>query len=155
MLTLRRAQAADAPAMLALQQRAFAEEARRCGTRDIPPLMEQVGAISAHIAHEIALVATLDGLLVGCVRGIVDGRVCTVRGLVVEPAHHGAGIGSRLLKALEAELQGVERIDLTTNTAMPGNVPFYERHGYRVTEHTRPMPGIVLAQMSKRFTEAG
>lgn len=99
MLTLRHAQASDAAAMRALQQRAFAEEARRCGT------------------------------LVGCVRGLVDDRICTVRGLVVAPLHHGGGIGSRLLKALEAELRGVE--------------------------HTRPVPGIVLAQMSKPFVSAG
>jgi hypothetical protein len=32
---------------------------------------------------------------------------------------------------------------------MEGNVPFYERHGYRVTETTTPISGITLAHMSK------
>ena len=32
---------------------------------------------------------------------------------------------------------------------MERNVPFYERHGYRVVEYTTPIAGITLAQMSK------
>ena len=54
-----------------------------------------------------------------------------------------------LLKALEDSLPNVARFDLTTNTVMEGNVPFYERHGYRVTELTRYSEGVTLAQMSK------
>lgn len=135
--------------MFRVQQRAFEEEGRRCGTRDIPPLTEQVESIATHIQQQIALVATLQGVVVGCVRGVIDRDVCTVRALVVEPTHQGLGIGKRLLQALEAELQGVARIDLTTNTIMEGNVPFYERQGYEVRAYTRPMAGLTLAQMSK------
>lgn len=149
MLTIRRATAADATPMLALQRRAFVEEARRSGTEDIPPLTEQLDSIAAHIAHQTAIVATLGDRIVGGVRGVVENRVATIRGLVVDPAHHGHGIGSQLLQALEAALPDVERIDLTTSTLMESNVPFYERHGYRVTEYTLPVPTITLAQMSK------
>lgn len=149
MLTIRRATAADATPMLALQRRAFVEEARRSGTEDIPPLTEPLASIAAHIERETAIVATLGDRIVGGVRGVVENRVATIRGLVVDPAHHGHGIGSKLLKALEAALPDVERIDLTTSTLMERNVPFYERHGYRVTEYTLPVPTIRLAQMSK------
>jgi hypothetical protein len=34
---------------------------------------------------------------------------------------------------------------------MEGNVPFYEKHGYRVEERTEPIPGIVLAHKSKHL----
>lgn len=136
--------------MLALQRRAFEEEGRRCGTRDIPPLTEPVDAIAAHIRSQLALVATHgDERIVGCVRGVVEQDVCTVRALVVDPAVQGCGIGTRLLRALEAALQGVRRIALTTNTVMEGNVPFYQRHGYEVDTYTEPAPGIRLAHLSK------
>ena len=45
--------------------------------------------------------------------------------------------------------------DRTTNTLVPGNVQFYERHGYTVHELTRHGETIVLAQMRKRGRAAG
>lgn len=136
--------------MLALQRRAFAEEARRCGTLDIPPMTEPLEAIARHVREQLALTARDGAAIVGCVRGIVEDRVCTVRALVVEPAHHGRGIGTTLLRAIEdAARDSVARFDLTTNTVMEGNVPFYERHGYRVTGRTPFTESVVLAHLSK------
>jgi len=153
-LTIERALVHDAGTMHGLQLRAFEEEGRRCDRRDIPPLQETVDAIVDHIRTQIALVAKDDGRIVGCVRGLLENRVCTIRALVVEPSMHGNGLGSALLEALEAELTHIDRVDLTTNTIMERNVTFYERHGYRVVEFTTPIPGITLAQMSKSFTPA-
>ena len=139
----------DAPSMFDLQQRAFAEEGRRSGSRDIPPLAERVDSMIEHIRSQTALVARDSGKLVGSVRGIVSGPVCTIRALAVDLGHQGLGIGSALLAALENALPAVAKFDLTTNTVMEGNVPFYERHGYRVTELTRHSDLITLAQMTK------
>ena len=50
---------------------------------------------------------------------------------------------------LQAALPAVERFDLTTNLAMEQNVPFYERHGWRLVRIDRLDGGIALAQMSK------
>ena len=126
--------------MYGIQRRAFEEEGRRCGTREIPPLQEQVDTIADHVRTQIALVAKEDDAIVGCVRGLLDNRVCTIRALVVEPSKHGRGIGSALLKALEAELCNVDRVDLTTNTIMEGNVPFYERPGTASPSSPRRFP---------------
>ena len=71
------------------------------------------------------------------------------RGLSVEPAHHGRGIGAALLWAIEAAHPNVARFELTTSTVMAGNVRFYERLGYRVHDLTRHSDKITLAQMSK------
>lgn len=149
MITICLADATDVDAMHSIQMRAFEEEGRRCGTRDIPPLQEQPESIAEHVRSQIALVAREGSNIVGCVRGLRDGQVCTIRALVVEPSKHGQGVGSALLRALEAELSDIERIDLTTNTIMEGNVAFYERHGYRVYERTEPIPGIKLAHLTK------
>jgi predicted N-acetyltransferase YhbS len=139
----------DAPTMLELQRRAFAEEGRRSGSQDIPPLTEPLDAVIEHIQKQTALVARDNGKIIGTIRGIIKGRVCTIRALAVEPARHGLGVGSALLSALEHTLRDMAQFDLTTNTVMEGNVPFYERHGYRVIELTRHSERVTLAQMTK------
>lgn len=139
----------DAPIMLDLQRRAFAEEGRRSGSQDIPPLTEPLDAVIEHIQKQTALVARDNGKIIGTIRGIIKGRVCTIRALAVEPAKHGLGVGSALLSALEHTLPDVAQFDLTTNTVMEGNVPFYERRGYRVIELTRHSELVTLAQMTK------
>jgi predicted N-acetyltransferase YhbS len=137
--------------MLALQQLAFAEEGRRSGTRDIPPLQEEVSSIVKHIEEQIALVAVAQKDIVGSVRGIREYHGYVVRALIVHPELHGQGIGSVLLRSLEAALPRPTQVLLTTNTLMLGNVPFYEKHGYKVESRTEPVPGIVLAHMSKHL----
>jgi GNAT superfamily N-acetyltransferase len=149
MHTITRATLGDAQLLLELQRRAFIEEGRRSGSYDIPPLIETLASVAEHILHQTALVAVEDGRIIGAVRGIVSGNTCTIRALVVEPVHQGHGIGSLLLKTLEDSLPRVARFELTTNTVMEGNVPFYDRHGYRVTELTRYSERVTLAQMSK------
>jgi predicted N-acetyltransferase YhbS len=139
----------DAPTMLDLQRRAFAEEGRRSGSQDIPPLTELLDAMIEQIQKQTALVARDSGKIIGTIRGIVKGPVCTVRALAVDPANQGHGVGSALLNALERTLPDVAQFDLTTNTVMEGNVPFYERHGYRVIELTRHSELVTLAQMTK------
>ncbi|HEY8024837.1 MAG TPA: GNAT family N-acetyltransferase [Burkholderiaceae bacterium] len=149
MFTISRAALEDAPTILAMQRRAFAEEGRLCGSMDILPLAEPLAAIAEHIAHHTAFVARIGQDIVGAIRGVAADGVCTIRGLCIEPAHHGCGMGSALLAALEAAHPEVARFALTTNTVMPLNVRFYERHGYHVRELTRVPVNIVLAQMEK------
>ena len=155
MPTISRPHPHDASAMHALQQKAFAEEGRRSGTTMIPPLTETVEAIAAHVVTQTALVAREGDTIIGSVRGVVTDGVCTIRALVVDPAHQGRGIGSTLLRALESELADVQRFELTTNMLMENNVPFYERHGYSVYETIQHNEIIRLALMSKLVVRGG
>jgi len=139
----------DAAVIHEIQMRAFDEEARLSGTRQIPPLTETVGAVELLIRTQTVLVAREGARIVGSARGVVEGPVCTLRVVVVEPSHQGRGIGAALVRAVEQRHSAVERFQLTTNTLVPGNVAFYERHGYRVDELTKYGVKIVLAQMSK------
>ncbi len=139
----------DAAVVHAIQMRAFAEEGRLSGTRDIPPLTETVDAIESLIRTQTVVVARAGGRIVGSARGLRDRSVCMVRGVLVDPAWQGRGIGAALVAAIENLHPDVERFTLTTNTLVPGNVAFYERRGYRVDELTKYGEKIVLAQMSK------
>lgn len=140
----------DARVIHEIQMRAFAEEGRLSGDLRIPPLAETVADIEGHIRDHTVLVARYGERIVGSARGLVEGAACTLRGVSVEPDCHGRGIGGALLRAIEQAHPEVERFDLTTNTLVPGNVAFYERRGYAVTELTAYTDRIVLARMSKR-----
>lgn len=140
---------ADARVIHAIQMRAFAEEGRLSESLQIPPLTEDIAAIEVHIRTQTVLKA-LDGeRIIGSARGIVEGSVCTIRGVSVEPACQGQGIGASLLHAIEQAHPAVDRFVLTTNTLVSDNVSFYQRRGYQVTELTRYTDKIVLAQMAK------
>ncbi len=152
MYTIVPADPADAAVIHEIKQRAFAEEGRLSDTMEIPPLLEALSAIELDIRTHTVLTARDDERILGSARGIVTGAVCTIRAVCVEPSHHGRGIGAALLRAIEEAHPGVERFELTTNTLVPGNVAFYERRGYQVTELTKYGSKIVLAQMRKYAT---
>ena len=129
--------------MHSLQQRAFAEEGRRSGTRSIPPLTETADAIAVHIETQTALVARDGDAIIGSVRGVVRDGVLHHPCIIVDPAQQGRGIGSALLRALEGHYP-VRRFELTTNTVMEIPLPFY-RHGYAVYQTIQHSEIIELA----------
>jgi GNAT superfamily N-acetyltransferase len=144
----------DAPAMLALQRLAFEPEALACQSRAIPPLMETLADVEAHLRSATVLKAMDGDRLVGAIRGVADEGTCLIRVLVVAPDQQGRGLGARLLEAIERAHPQVERFELTTNMIMVGNVRFYLRHGYHVVEQIRHAPTIRLAFMRKAVEPA-
>jgi GNAT superfamily N-acetyltransferase len=132
-----------------IQMRAFAEEGRLSENLQISPLTEDIAAIELHIRTQTVLTARDGERIIGSARGIVEGSVCKIRRVSVEPSYQGQGIGASLLRAVEQAHPNIERFVLTTNSLVPGNVSFYERRGYQVTELTRYTDKIVLAQMAK------
>ena len=109
--------------MLLLQRLAFAEEGRRVGRlpdgQEIPPLAEPLDAIEQHVREQTALVARLDGRVIGAVRGVVTSRVCVIRALAVAGDCRGRGIGSALLmRCMEEVPVAVEAWPIDDNIAV-------------------------------------
>jgi len=149
MCTILRATPDNATTILAIQKRAFEDEARLCGNWEIPPLTEPLGAVVGHIEAATVLTASSGTQIVGSVRGLVSDKVCTIRSLSIEPGYQGRGIGSALLSAIERAHPYVTHFELITNSVMKSNVRFYQRHGYRITELRQYSDRITLAHMSK------
>ena len=152
MYSISTAHPADAALIHEIKMRAFAEEGRLSESTDIPPLTETVSAIESEIRTQTVLVARDAERIVGSARGIVTDtllNICTIRAVFVDPGFQGLGIGAALLHSIESAHPNVARFVLTTSTLVPGNVAFYERHGYRVTELTKYNEKIALAQMCK------
>lgn len=80
------------------------------------------------------LVARLDGRPVGCgaVKAVEPG-VGSIKRMWVSPALRGAGVGRRLLLALEREAAGLGMglLRLETNRSLQEAQALYRRHGYR------------------------
>jgi ribosomal protein S18 acetylase RimI-like enzyme len=155
MITILPATTEQAPTILAIQKRAFEPEARLCDNWEIPPMTETLEAVLEHIVSATVLTAWIGPQLVGAARGILAGGVCTIRGVCIEPAHQGRRIGTMLLAAMERAHPTASRFELMTNSLMPRNVRFYERHGYRITELRPFADRIVLACMSKAAAVEG
>jgi len=139
----------DAADIHAIKMRAFAEEGRLSGTMDLPPLQEDLAAVERDIRTHTVLIARDGRRTVGSARGEMSGTSCEIRAVCVDPTYQGRGIGATLLGAIEQAHPNVARFELTTNTLVPGNVEFYERHGYQVVGRTRYTDRIVLAHLIK------
>lgn len=133
MLTIAQALVVDAPAILALQKLAYESEARLYDDWSLPPLTQSLESLITEFEHSLVLKATLAESLVGSVRAKVSAGTCSIGRLVVHPAHQGRGIGSSLLREVEARSCGATKYELFTGSKSEGNIRLYQRHGYTIT----------------------
>ena len=151
MTTIQAAGLGDAQAILALQRLAYESEARLYDDWSIPPLMQTLESLVAEFQTHTILKAVLDDRLVGSVRyALVDDRVIIGR-LIVAPPVQGRGIGSALLRAVEAQAQGagVRTLSLFTGSRSEANIRLYRRHGYGIVRTEVMSPAVSLVFMEK------
>lgn len=124
--------------VMTIQRAAYLHEARRYGAWDLPPLVETLDEIRAHLGDGTPAFGAFDGArLVGSVRSRVDGERMEVARLAVAPDVQGGGVGRRLLEAVSTRVpEEVRVVWLFTGAESDGNLSFYESAGFvRVGEH--------------------
>ncbi|WP_157966400.1 GNAT family N-acetyltransferase [Oceanibium sediminis] len=130
---LRRAGAGDLPAVRAIAQAAYAPYVARIGRRPAP----MVADFGAHLAREELWVigAPVAGYLVA----YRDGDAWQIDNLAIAPHRQGQGVGAALLLAGEALARdaGAGRVTLYTNARMEGNIAWYQRCGYQLTDRRK------------------
>jgi ribosomal protein S18 acetylase RimI-like enzyme len=141
--------AGDADAIFALQRLAYESEARRYDNWSIPPLVETLDSVRAHIETHAVLKAVDGARIVGSVRGVVTDRVCEVGRLIVHPERQRRGIGSALLDAIERRVPDVDAFELFTGDRSVENLRLYERHGYRRVRTEPVSPAVSLVFLRK------
>ena len=101
-----------------------------------------VGEFHEDLAWDMAMVAEVDGELVGLVRATTDQDRVIVDQLSVDPAWGRQGIGTHLLEhlAMAAANRGFQRLVGTTFVSVTFNAPFYQRLGATI------VPDVVLGQ---------
>jgi len=125
-LTIRRAQPADIPQIVAIERAAFAD-----------PWDERTLQESLAYYPETFFVAKNDGELAGFVAGGIEDTGEEVYGhimnLAVASGYRRQGIGKRLVRRLEREyvVLGASAVQLEVRVTNTGAQEFYRRLGYR------------------------
>jgi ribosomal protein S18 acetylase RimI-like enzyme len=149
-MTITPAALADLPAILALQCLAYQQEAVRYPHDTLPPMVEALEELTAFAAQGTLLKAESGGEIVGSVRGVMHEGDCEIGRLIVPPARQRQGIGSALLRAIEAHFPTAARYVLFTGHLSAGNIRLYERVGYRIYARERVSGTLELVWMEKR-----
>ena len=151
-LTIRRAVAEDAPAVLACLQEAFEPYRGFYSAEGFADTTLDTDTVHRRLREMRVLVAVTDqGEVVGTVGGAAHENVGHIRGMAVRPAWAGKGAAQSLLEAIEAELRGQHcmRITLDTTEPLQRAMRFYERNGYRRTGHIGRFFGMPLIEYAK------
>lgn len=140
-VTLERASAADAAALVRLQIAAFHDDARLYPGVEPggPPGYDSVAVMLRKIAEDECYKIVADGQIVGgaivCARG---GGHYHLDVLVVDPAYHGLGIGTQAMGFLHRTYRAA-LWTLDTPVYALRNQHFYEKLGYvKVGQHDPP-----------------
>lgn len=149
MLTITRARFEDAAAILDLQKLAYQSEAKIYDDSSLPALTQSLENLRAEFAEAVVLKGTLAERLVGSVRAKATDGICEIGRLIVHPDFQRQGIGSELLRQIEACFPDAYEYRLFTGDKSEGNIRLYQRHGYVIT-HTKALsPTVALAFMEK------
>jgi ribosomal protein S18 acetylase RimI-like enzyme len=92
--------------------------------------------LKSAVQPELFFIATFNEQVVGAVMGGYDGHRGWIYSLAVNSQHRRCGIGSALMRHVEAALiaMGCPKINLQVLNANVQVVSFYEKMGYRVEE---------------------
>lgn len=148
-MEIRHAQLEDAPAMLALQYRAYQSEAALYDDPQLPPLTETVAQLEVHFRDHVILKATRDEVIVGTVRARLENGTVAIGRLAVDPNVQGQGIGTRLLQAIEEHFPQATRFELFTGHRSSANLRLYQRLGYQIVRHQPVDANVTLVYLEK------
>jgi GNAT superfamily N-acetyltransferase len=150
-LTLRRAVAADAPAVRALTREAYAKWVPVIGREPKPMTADFDAAIRDHRVDLLC-----DGeRVVALIETIAEPAALMIENVAVSSVYQGRGLGRRLIAHAErlAAAMGYGEIRLYTNARFVDNVALYRRLGYAIARE-EPFCGGRVAHMSKRLGAA-
>jgi GNAT superfamily N-acetyltransferase len=143
------ATAEDAAAILDLQRPAYQTEAAIYDDYAIPPLTETLDELRAQFGLKRFLKATDGGRIIGSVRASQEGATCHGGRLIVHPEWRGRGIGTELMRRIEAEFPSAGRFELFTGHKSVRNLRLYERLGYRAFRNEPVHEALTMVFLEK------
>jgi ribosomal protein S18 acetylase RimI-like enzyme len=127
---IQRAIVADASEILALQKLAWQSEAAIYGIYDLPPLTETLAEMEADLERQVVLKIVDGDRIVGSVTAYEEQGTCHIGRLIVHPDRQNRGLGTRLMREIEAAYPQVERYELFTGHKSERNLYLYGKLGY-------------------------
>lgn len=135
-----------ASALLDMQHRAFEIEAEFVGTREIPPLQEDLEALTAFRGSWVT--AWERSELMGAAAWNVVDDVVEIDRVMVHPRAHRRGVASGLMERVIARNPGRELI-VTTGRDNPPGIAMYTKHGFVPEGDIEPLPGLWLTRFRR------
>ncbi|MBN1429934.1 MAG: GNAT family N-acetyltransferase [Anaerolineae bacterium] len=139
----------DAQVILDLQKLAYQSEAAITGDYTIPPLTQSLEEMEQDFRKQVVLKATIDGRIVGSVRGYAKGGTCYIGRVIVHPDCQNQGLGKQLMKAIEDHFDQVDRYELFTGEKSERNLYFYQKLGYRIFRSEQFTEHVTLVYLEK------
>ncbi len=130
-MVITRAAPADAPEIFALQKVVYNHEAEMYNDYTLSPLTQTLEQMTAQFATRVFLKAVVNGKTIGSVRGGREGDTVHLSRLVVHPFFWRRGIGTKLIKAIEAEFPDAPRFETFTGQKSRYTLGPYQGLGYR------------------------
>lgn len=144
----------DAEAILRLQHLAYQKEALKYNDFSIAPLCETVADLRNHFMHLTFLKALCGEEIVGSVRAEMREQTCYIGRLMVHPEYQHHGIGSALMRAIEAHYAQAPRFELFTGYLSDDNIRLYQRLGYKIYSMVAVTPTLSMVYMEKLVPDA-
>lgn len=143
----------DLAEILALQKAAYRSEAEIYGNYSLAPLRQSAEEILDDYERKLFLKATVNGKIIGSVRGDRSGDRREVSRLVVHPYFRGRGLGKQLLRAIEGRLidTGARRLEAFTWHRSRQNIALFERMGYEVSRTETVSEELQYVYLEKRI----
>lgn len=148
-MIVKRASFEDAKEILDLQKLAYVSEAEIYNDYSIPPLTQTLDQIQADFVSRLFLKTSIDGRIVGSVRGFMEQETCHIGRLIVHPDFQNHGIGARLMKKIERCFLEAERYELFTGHLSERNLRLYHRLGYIPFAFEAATDSLTLVFMEK------
>jgi GNAT superfamily N-acetyltransferase len=140
----------DASGVLALQKLAYESEARLYDDWTLPPLTQTLPDLQDEFVVSVVLKVMEGDRLVGSVRARETGGLCQIGRLIVDPQLQGRGVGTLLMRRIEAEFPQARAFELFTGSRSEGNLRLYERLGYRRSREKVLSPAVTLVFLEKQ-----
>ncbi|NLD98869.1 MAG: NADH-quinone oxidoreductase subunit NuoB [Fibrobacter sp.] len=129
-LIISQAQISDAADILNAQKLAFQSEAEIYNDYSLSPLRQNLEELKADFAKRTFFKAVMNNTVVGAIRARMDGNICKIGRLAVNPVYQNMGIGKKLLTAVENHFFTAESFQLYTSHKSKRNIYLFEHQGY-------------------------
>jgi ech hydrogenase subunit C len=129
-MVIRHAAIGDAPEIFALQKVVYNHEAEMYNDYSLAPLTQSLQEMAAQFASRVFFKAVVNGKIIGSIRGGCEGDTVHVSRLIVHPYFWRRGIGTKLIKAIEAEFPDAPRFETFTGQKSRYTMGPYQSLGY-------------------------
>jgi len=123
--------------------------------RSLPPLRQTLAEVVAEFETHVILKALVQSAIVGSVRASAAAGTCSIGRLMVHPRLQRQGIGTALMRHIEACFPDAERFQLVTGAWSMENIRLYRRLGYAIVATQPVNDRVSVVIMAKPASPVG